>query len=67
MTREEIRATVEGLERIAHGECHSGNRREIAHDALTLLRWMADGGDSNPDDIVFGVLADLERERKAVQ
>jgi len=66
MTREEIRAVIVGLDRLGTDECLCGDDRAIVRNALTLLRWMADGGDSNPDDIVFGVFADLDRERKAV-
>ncbi len=48
MTREQIREVIDGLERIARGECHSysykkaGSRSETARDALTLLRGMAE-------------------------
>ena len=64
MTREQIRATIEGLERIARGECHSGNRREIAHDALTLLREAAEDGLT--ERRLLEVLNEIDSERKAV-
>lgn len=63
MTREQIRATVGSL--MAMAASIDTNRR-VARDALTLLRWMADKGDSDPDDAVLRVLSDLDRERKAV-
>lgn len=64
MTREEIRAVVVGLEQAGEGEAVAS--RKLCRDAVTLLQWMADKGDSNPDDDVLRVLSDLDRERKAV-
>jgi hypothetical protein len=41
MTREEIRRTIDGLERLRTDEGLSGDDRAIARDALTLLREIA--------------------------
>ncbi len=63
MTPDEIRATIEGLERIARARPPSYS--VIADDALTLLRWLT-AANEQQQDAAAEVFADLDSERKAV-
>lgn len=63
MTREQIRATLDGLEHLSQST-DLGGLADVGRDALTLLRDLAE--DTLTEQRLLEVLIDLDHERKAV-